>query len=70
MAIFTIIVEERWDNAKKLLEKNGARGTEAHFAAVTGDTVGTHSKDTASPALHVIIRHASTVLVIGPLYKH
>uniref|UniRef100_A0A6A7G7M3 H(+)-exporting diphosphatase n=1 Tax=Hirondellea gigas TaxID=1518452 RepID=A0A6A7G7M3_9CRUS len=69
MAIFLDNSGGAWDNAKKLLEKNGAKGTDAHFAAVTGDTVGDPFKDTAGPALHVIITTmATTVLVLGPLY--
>lgn len=69
MAIFLDNSGGAWDNAKKLLEKNGARGTDAHFAAVTGDTVGDPFKDTAGPALHVIITTMSTtVLVLGPLF--
>jgi len=69
MAIFLDNSGGAWDNAKKLLEKNGAKGTDQHFAAVTGDTVGDPFKDTAGPALHVIITTMSTtVLVLGPMF--
>jgi H(+)-translocating pyrophosphatase len=58
-----------WDNAKKYLESVGKKGTDAHKAAVIGDTVGDPFKDTAGPALHVLIKLLSTiVLVLGPLF--
>jgi hypothetical protein len=58
-----------WDNAKKLIEASNQKGTLAHHAAITGDTVGDPFKDTAGPSLHVIITTMSTTaLVLGPLF--
>ncbi len=67
-----------WDNAKKFIElgnlhdeKGNAigKGTEAHAAAVVGDTVGDPFKDTAGPSLHVLIKLLSTItLVLAPLF--
>ena len=59
-----------WDNAKKLIEagEHGGKGTEAHAAAVVGDTVGDPFKDTVGPSLHVVIKLLSTItLVLAPL---
>src|SRR5919197_1477762 len=67
-----------WDNAKKFIElgqlkgeegKVLGKGTEAHAAAVVGDTVGDPFKDTAGPSLHVLIKLLSTItLVMAPLF--
>jgi len=59
-----------WDNAKKLVEsgKHGGKGSPAHKAAVTGDTVGDPCKDTAGPSLHVLMKLTATVtMIVGPL---
>jgi len=60
-----------WDNAKKYIEMGhyGGKGSEAHKAAVEGDTVGDPFKDTAGPSLHVLIKLLSTItLVAAPLF--
>jgi K(+)-stimulated pyrophosphate-energized sodium pump len=60
-----------WDNAKKYIETGayGGKGSDAHKAAVVGDTVGDPFKDTAGPSLHVLVKLLSTItLVAAPLF--
>ncbi|MBX7220956.1 MAG: sodium-translocating pyrophosphatase [Blastocatellia bacterium] len=60
-----------WDNAKKYIEtgKFGGKRSDAHKAAVVGDTVGDPFKDTAGPSLHVLIKLLATItLVMAPLF--
>ncbi|MFH1259104.1 MAG: sodium-translocating pyrophosphatase [Elusimicrobiota bacterium] len=60
-----------WDNAKKYIEMGeyGGKGSDAHKAAVVGDTVGDPFKDTAGPSLHVLIKLLGTLtLVLAPLF--
>ncbi|MCC7195622.1 MAG: sodium-translocating pyrophosphatase [Gemmatimonadaceae bacterium] len=60
-----------WDNAKKYIETgvHGGKKSDAHKAAVVGDTVGDPFKDTAGPSLHVLIKLLSTItLVLAPLF--
>ena len=54
-----------WDNAKKVIEtgKYGGKGSEAHAAAVIGDTVGDPTKDTSGPSIHVLIKLVNTIAI-------
>ena len=67
MAIFQSNAGGAWDNAKKMIESDGRKGTDAHKAAVVGDTVGDPFKDTSGPSLNILIKLMSVVaLVIAP----
>jgi K(+)-stimulated pyrophosphate-energized sodium pump len=71
MALFMNNGGGAWDNAKKYIETGmlGGKRSEAHKAAVVGDTVGDPFKDTAGPSLHVLIKLLSTLtLVLAPLF--
>jgi K(+)-stimulated pyrophosphate-energized sodium pump len=59
-----------WDNAKKHIERGhlGGKRSEAHMAAVVGDTVGDPFKDTSGPSMNILIKLMSVVsLVLAPL---
>ena len=67
MAIFQSNAGGAWDNAKKTIEGDGRKGTDAHKAAVVGDTVGDPFKDTSGPSLNILLKLMSVVaLVIAP----
>ena len=67
MAIFQSNAGGAWDNAKKMIESDGKKGTDAHKAAVVGDTVGDPFKDTSGPSLNILLKLMSVVaLVIAP----
>jgi len=53
-----------WDNAKKLMEMTGKKGTEEHKIAVVGDIIGDPYKDTAGPALNTVIKLLNTVAIV------
>jgi K(+)-stimulated pyrophosphate-energized sodium pump len=70
MALFMSNAGGAWDNAKKYIESgaHGGKGSDAHKAAVVGDTVGDPFKDTAGPSLNILIKLMSVVsLVLAPL---
>lgn len=70
LAIFMANAGGAWDNAKKFIETGayGGKGSDAHKAAVVGDTVGDPFKDTAGPSLNILIKLMCVVsLVIAPL---
>jgi len=53
-----------WDNAKKLVEMQGNKGTELHKVAVVGDIIGDPYKDTAGPALNTVIKLLNTIAIV------
>ena len=70
MAIFMSNAGGAWDNAKKYIEggQHGGKGSDAHKAAVVGDTVGDPFKDTAGPSLNILVKLMSVVaLVMAPV---
>jgi H+-translocating diphosphatase len=72
MALFFNNGGGAWDNSKKYIEtgKFGGKGSEAHKASITGDTVGDPCKDTAGPSIHILIKLLSTItLVLVPVFS-
>ena len=73
LAIFMANAGGAWDNAKKYIEggNHGGKGSEAHKAAVVGDTVGDPFKDTAGPSINILIKLMSVIaLVLAPTLSH
>ena len=71
MALFMNNAGGAWDNAKKYIETghHGGKGSDAHKASVTGDTVGDPFKDTAGPSIHILMKLFATItLVLVPLF--
>jgi K(+)-stimulated pyrophosphate-energized sodium pump len=71
MAIYMSNAGGAWDNAKKYIEggTHGGKGSEAHHAAVVGDTVGDPFKDTSGPSINILIKLMTVVsLVFAPLF--
>ncbi|MBW6467801.1 MAG: sodium-translocating pyrophosphatase [Coriobacteriia bacterium] len=71
LAIFMANAGGAWDNAKKYIEggKHGGKGSDAHKAAVVGDTVGDPFKDTSGPSMNILIKLMTVVsLVFVPLF--
>ena len=66
LAIFMANAGGAWDNAKKFIEAGayGGKGSDAHFAAVVGDTIGDPFKDTAGPAMNIVIKVMTIVSLI------
>ena len=66
VAVFMANAGGAWDNAKKYIESgaHGGKGTDAHKAAVVGDTVGDPFKDTSGPSLNILIKLMSMVSVV------
>ena len=65
MAIFQSNAGGAWDNAKKMIESDGRKGTEAHKASVVGDTVGDPFKDTSGPSLNILLKLMSVIALVN-----
>jgi K(+)-stimulated pyrophosphate-energized sodium pump len=71
MAVFMSNAGGAWDNAKKYIEggHHGGKGSDAHKAAVVGDTVGDPFKDTSGPSINILIKLMTVVaLVFAPIF--